>query len=129
MSYCSRCLQDVQAGVTKLLNYVSSVKRLADIRDDVWNILSEVWHICSVIQSCLSKCEKYPPVTWSMNYKWRTTLAIVNSKFMIKPLWVEFPIWTENFYVNKKMKNLHITTNICHMCFNILFCGWIQEHT
>ncbi|XP_025076664.1 conserved oligomeric Golgi complex subunit 1-like [Pomacea canaliculata] len=39
--WINTCLQDVQAGVTKLLNYVSSVKRLADIRDDVWNILSE----------------------------------------------------------------------------------------
>ncbi|KAH9518338.1 Golgi transport complex subunit 1 [Bulinus truncatus] len=36
------CLQDVQSGVGKLLNYVNTVKRLADIRDEVWSLLSKV---------------------------------------------------------------------------------------
>ncbi|KAI8792747.1 conserved oligomeric Golgi complex subunit 1 [Biomphalaria glabrata] len=36
------CLQDAQAGVGKLLNYVNTVKRLADIRDEVWGLLSKV---------------------------------------------------------------------------------------
>nr|KAG5687549.1 hypothetical protein BaRGS_023105 [Batillaria attramentaria] len=35
------CLQDIRSGVGKLLNYVNSVKRLADIRDAVWEILAQ----------------------------------------------------------------------------------------
>ena len=38
----TRCLQDVRSGVGKLLNYVNSVKRLADIRDAVWDIVAQV---------------------------------------------------------------------------------------
>jgi len=40
--WINTCLQDIQSGVGKLLNYVNTVKRLADIRDDVWELLTEV---------------------------------------------------------------------------------------
>lgn len=43
LPFCvNRCLQDVRSGVGKLLNYVNSVKRLADIRDAVWDIVAQV---------------------------------------------------------------------------------------
>ncbi|CAG5116585.1 unnamed protein product, partial [Candidula unifasciata] len=40
--WMNTCLQEVQSGVGKLLHYVNSVKRLADIRDEVWSLLTQV---------------------------------------------------------------------------------------
>ncbi|XP_059174642.1 conserved oligomeric Golgi complex subunit 1-like [Physella acuta] len=40
--WMNTCLQDVQSGVGKLLNYVNTVKRLADIRDELWALLTAV---------------------------------------------------------------------------------------
>lgn len=37
-----RCVNDVKSGVGKLLSFVNTVKRLADIRDAVWQIQSQV---------------------------------------------------------------------------------------
>ncbi|KAK7116850.1 conserved oligomeric Golgi complex subunit 1-like isoform X2 [Littorina saxatilis] len=39
--WINTCLQSVKTGVGKLLNYVNSVKRLADIRDAVWDIVAQ----------------------------------------------------------------------------------------
>lgn len=36
-----RCIRDVKHGVGKLLTFVNTVKRLADIRDAVWDLLSQ----------------------------------------------------------------------------------------
>ena len=38
----SRCIGDVKVGVSKLLNFVNTVKHLATIRDTVWDLLSQV---------------------------------------------------------------------------------------
>ncbi|CAL1527327.1 unnamed protein product [Lymnaea stagnalis] len=40
--WMNTCLKEVQTGVGKLLNYVNTVKRLADIRDEVWALLTQV---------------------------------------------------------------------------------------
>ncbi|GFO41000.1 conserved oligomeric Golgi complex subunit 1, partial [Plakobranchus ocellatus] len=40
--WMNTCLQEVQSGVARLLNYVNSVKRLADIRDSLWDLLTQV---------------------------------------------------------------------------------------
>ncbi|RUS88515.1 hypothetical protein EGW08_003691, partial [Elysia chlorotica] len=39
--WMNTCLQEVQTGVGKLLSYVNSVKRVADIRDSLWELLSK----------------------------------------------------------------------------------------
>lgn len=51
--YPFSCLQDVRTGVGKLLNFVNSAKRLADIRDAVWEILTQVWrYLCVYVDVC-----------------------------------------------------------------------------
>jgi uncharacterized membrane protein YGL010W len=42
---CCRCVSDVTSGIAKLLNFINTVKRLADIRDAVWELLSQVYTI------------------------------------------------------------------------------------
>ena len=37
-----RCIQDVSTGLSKVLGYITSVKGLAAIRDQVWDLLQEV---------------------------------------------------------------------------------------
>ncbi|XP_041368193.1 conserved oligomeric Golgi complex subunit 1-like [Gigantopelta aegis] len=39
--WISTCAQDVKSGVGMLLSFVNSVKRLADIRDTVWELLAQ----------------------------------------------------------------------------------------
>ncbi|XP_012934565.1 conserved oligomeric Golgi complex subunit 1 isoform X1 [Aplysia californica] len=62
--WINTCLQDVQSGVGKLLNYVNTVKRLADIRDEVWELLSTVestvsWKQISESIVCLKVWEDF----------------------------------------------------------------------
>lgn len=40
--WMNTCLQEVQSGVGKLLSFVNSVKRVADIRDSLWELLTQV---------------------------------------------------------------------------------------
>ena len=37
-----RCIQDVNTGLGKVLGYITSVKGLSSIRDEVWQLLHEV---------------------------------------------------------------------------------------
>ncbi|XP_055956270.1 conserved oligomeric Golgi complex subunit 1 [Patella vulgata] len=39
--WITTCVQDISSGISKLLSYVNTVKRLADIRDAVWQLLQE----------------------------------------------------------------------------------------
>ncbi|XP_071171265.1 conserved oligomeric Golgi complex subunit 1-like [Mytilus edulis] len=39
--WINTCISDVTTGVGKLLNFINTVKRLADIRDAVWELLSQ----------------------------------------------------------------------------------------
>ena len=40
--FLCRCIQDVNTGLSKVLGYITSVKGLAAIRDEVWELLHEV---------------------------------------------------------------------------------------
>ena len=42
------CISDVHSGVGKLLNYVTSIKALTAIRDDLWDLLAAVSFKCLV---------------------------------------------------------------------------------
>ena len=50
--FLCRCIQDVNTGLSKVLGYITSVKGLAAIRDEVWELLHEV--------SISSLCERPP---------------------------------------------------------------------
>ncbi|KAK7465202.1 hypothetical protein BaRGS_00037631 [Batillaria attramentaria] len=60
--WISTCLQDIRSGVGKLLNYVNSVKRLADIRDAVWEILAQEGDVAKWAAVCKSVINKPLPV-------------------------------------------------------------------
>ncbi len=54
--YLDSCIQDVNQGLGKVLGYITSVKGLAAIRDDVWTLLSQV----SMSASMLGKKGAFP---------------------------------------------------------------------
>ncbi|KAL8616686.1 hypothetical protein ACOMHN_031668 [Nucella lapillus] len=61
--WINTCLQDVHSGVGKLLNYINSVKRMADIRDAVWDILAQSGDGTDWREVCVSVI-KQPVQVW-----------------------------------------------------------------
>ncbi|XP_076443565.1 conserved oligomeric Golgi complex subunit 1-like isoform X2 [Babylonia areolata] len=61
--WINTCLQDVRSGVGKLLNYINSVKRMADIRDAVWIILAKTGDTAGWQEVCIKVMSK-PVQVW-----------------------------------------------------------------